>query len=226
LGILANGNTHRLDIIGAVISGRLRPMVPVPTGRDMVARRARIAKGHHRHRKQGQPPQMLGERDRPGIGCSCDQGHERMVRQRIIDGQPIGDLYKRSRNSDKTFEHETENLRQVKFALHWEFIPLGRTVHFWPTGVADATMAEPIPMAEPQKLDLTIIGSLSGRRGNGKRFRVDAIHGIGFGGALKNKDFNALISIIKCKLQEEFPSRTITSMNRDVFVLEEKAWDS
>ena len=149
-----------------------------------------------------------------------------MVRRGAIDGQPLGALYKRARHRDKAFEHETENLRQVTFALYWEPIPAGRTIHFWSTGVADAAMAEPIPMTEPQKLDLTIIGSLSGRRGNGKRFRVDAIHGIGFGGVLKNKDFSGLINIIKYKLQEEFPEQTITGITRDIFVLEEKTWDS
>ena len=149
-----------------------------------------------------------------------------MARHRIIDGQPLGALYKRARYGDKAFEHGTENLKQITFALHWEPIPTGRTIHFWPTEVADSAMAAAIPMGEPQKLYLTIIGCLSGRRGNGKRFRVDAIHGIGLGYVLKNKDFNALTNIIKYKLQEEFPDQTITGITRDVFVLEEKAWDS
>lgn len=150
-----------------------------------------------------------------------------MVRRGAIDGQPIGALYKRARHSDKVSEHEPQTLRQVRFALFWEPIPAGRTIHFWSSKVAESGAVVPIPTADPKKLDITVIGCLSGRNGKGKRFRVDVIHGTGLGGMLKHRDFNALIDVIKRRLQEEFPEQNITGITRDVFDLEEKVrWDS
>ena len=150
-----------------------------------------------------------------------------MTRQRIIDAQPIGALYKRASHIDKVVEHESENLRHIQFVLYWEPIPTGRTVHFWATGTTDSGASVLQPIAPPKTLDVTVIGCMSGRRGNGKRFRVDVIHATGLGNVLKNKDLNALIDIIKNRVQEEFPEQRIIGITKDIFVLEEKArWDS
>ena len=63
---MADGSSGGMDIAGAGTSRRIRPMVPVPDERDMVARGARTPKGHLRYPGQGQPPEVLGERDRAG----------------------------------------------------------------------------------------------------------------------------------------------------------------
>jgi hypothetical protein len=150
-----------------------------------------------------------------------------MIRHKIIDAQPIGDLYKRAPLNENVADHATENLTEVRLVLYWEPIPAGRTVHFWSGETASSAMTAPITGAEPQEMRLTIIGCRSGRRGNGKRFRVDSIHGTGIGKVLKIRDFKALMNIIKYTLQEAFPEQNITGITKDVFVLEEKArWDS
>tara|TARA_R100000306_G_scaffold54314_1_gene51506 strand:+ start:41 stop:496 length:456 start_codon:yes stop_codon:yes gene_type:complete len=150
-----------------------------------------------------------------------------MVRRRGIDAQPIGELYKRARHSDRISDHEVENLRKVRLILVWESIPKGRTVHFWLHRETKSGLTVSIPMAPPKVLDLTIIGCLTGRSGTGKRFRVDVVYGLGPPGLkLNGKDVNALIKIITEKLQEEFPEKQITGITREIFAIEEqKAWD-
>ena len=150
-----------------------------------------------------------------------------MVRRRTIEAKPIGELYKRAPHSDRVIEHEAENLRRVRLILVWESIPAGRTVHFWLHGETDSGLTVSIPTAPPKVLDLTIIGCITGRNSNGKRFRVDAVYGSGPPGLrLNSKDVNALIKIITAKLEKEFPGRQITGITREVFAIEEqKAWD-
>ena len=149
-----------------------------------------------------------------------------MVRRRSFEAQPIGELYKRAPPRDGVVEHEPQNLRQVKLVLVWESIQAGRTVCFWANGATESGLIVPIPIAEPKILDLTIIGCMTGRTGNGKRFRVDVIYGTGPGLHLNSKDFNALIKIIAERLQEEFPDKQITGITREVFAIEEQApWD-
>ena len=150
-----------------------------------------------------------------------------MVRRRTIDARPIGELYKRAHHTDRVPEHEAENLRKVRLILVWESIPAGRTVHFWLQGETASGLTVSIPTAPPKVLDLTIIGCITGRSGNGKRFRVDAVYGSGPPGLrLNSKDVNALIKIITAKLEKEFPEKQITGITREVFAIEEqKAWD-
>jgi len=67
---------------------------------------------------------------------------------------------------------------------------------------------------------------MTGRTGNGKRFRVDAVYGRAPELRLNSKDDNALIKIITAKLEEEFPDKQITGITREVFAIEEQApWD-
>ena len=150
-----------------------------------------------------------------------------MVRRRTIDARPIGELYKRAHHTDRVPEHEAENLRKVRLILVWESIPAGRTVHFWLQGETESGLTVSIPTAPPKVLDLTIIGCMTGRSGNGRRFRVDAVYGSGPPGLrLNSKDVNALVKIITAKLEEEFPEKQITGITREVFAIEEqKAWD-
>ena len=149
-----------------------------------------------------------------------------MVRRRSFEAQPIGELYKRAPPRDGVVEHEPQNLREIRWALVWESVPSARTIHFWLNGDTESWLVVPIPIAEPKILDLTIIGCMTGRTGNGKRFRVDVIHGTGPGLHLNSKDFNALIKIIAERLQEEFPDKQITGITREVFAIEEQApWD-
>ena len=149
-----------------------------------------------------------------------------MVRRRSFEAQPIGELYKRAPPRDGVVEHEPQNLREIRRALVWESVPSGRTIHFWLNGATESGLIVPIPIAEPKILDLTIIGCMTGRTGNGKRFRVDVIYGTGPGLHLNSKDFNALIKIIAERLQEEFPDKQITGITREVFAIEEQApWD-
>ena len=148
--------------------------------------------------------------------------------RRTIEARPIGELYKRVPLNERVIEHEGNNLQKVKLVLVWESIQAGRTVHFWVNGATQSGLVVPIPTVEPKLLDLSIIGCITGRANNGKRFRVDAIYGYGPPGLkLNSKDVNGLIMIVKQKLQEEFPDKQITGISQEVFAIEEQAsWDS
>lgn len=151
-----------------------------------------------------------------------------MVGRRTFDALPIGELYKRTRHSDRVIEHDQAgNLKQIRLVLVWEPVPPGRTVHFWLNGATQSGLVVPVPTVEPKILDLTIIGCMTGRTGKGKRFRVDVIYGVAPGLQMNYKDVTALIKIITQKLQEEFPDKNITGITREVFAIEEQqAWDS
>ena len=148
-----------------------------------------------------------------------------MVRKGTIDARPIGELYKRTRHSERPSEYEPQNLRQIRLILLWDDIKPGRTVHFWTHRVSESGIVTPIPTVQFKPLDLTIIGSIFGR--NNSRFRVDVIYGTAPNLKLRFKDYVALIEIITQQLQEEFPDKEIKSFTKDVISIEEQApWES
>ena len=147
-----------------------------------------------------------------------------MVRKGTIDARAIGELYKRTKFSERRIEYEEDNLRKIRMVLLWDGVPKGRSVMFWRHQTIESGLVTAIPTADFQALDLTIIGCIYGRKS--ARFRVDAVYGTAPDMTLQYQDYVALIKIIKERLQEEFPDKQIQSFTKDVISIEEQApWE-